>query len=90
MGLPRRYSESAGITSLSQAIRTFGFDQWADFYNPAKKPEEISLTRPFYPANPRGTKKEQLADALGVAAVSDLLRVCDRKTAVGVLHARSY
>jgi hypothetical protein len=80
MGLPRRYAEKAGISSFSQALRTFGFNEWTNFYLPAEKAEEISVTRPFYPRKPGGTKKQYLADGLGVRNATELLRVCDRKT----------
>jgi len=80
IGLPRSYAKNAGTTSFTQALRAFGFNQWTDFYTPAVKRDEISITRPFYPDKPGGTNKQQLADALGVTAPSDLLRVCDRKT----------
>jgi len=80
IGLPRSYAQKAGITSFSQAIRTFGFNQCTNFYTPASKPEDISLTRPFYPAEPGGTKKQHLADGLGLKTASDLLRICDQKT----------
>jgi hypothetical protein len=59
-----------------------GTAPWADFYNLAERPDEISLTRPFYPRTPGGTNKQQLLDGLGLRSAEELLRQCDRRTAM--------
>jgi len=54
---------------------------WAEFYKPAEKAHEISLTRPFYPLRPGGTNKQQLLSGLRLGFFNEMLRACDRETA---------
>src|SRR5262249_15507810 len=49
---------------------------------PATSPGEVSIRRPFYPAQPRGARRAHLADGLGVAHHDDLLRMCERPGAL--------
>jgi hypothetical protein len=49
---------------------------------PAASPGEITPYRPFYPASPRGARREHLAAGLGVAHHDDLLRRCERPGAL--------
>lgn len=81
LGLPVRYAQRAGIGSFRQALAQFGRDAWEDFYRVAGHPGEITPRRPFYPLRPGGTTQRQLLDGLGVSAMADLLRRCERPTA---------
>lgn len=76
IGLPLRYAEAARITDFRAALRRFGCGCWRDFYRPAEKPDDISLTRPFYPQRHGGTKPCHLVKGLGMST-KDLYRRCD-------------
>jgi hypothetical protein len=78
IGIPVAYARRAGIANFLEVLPKLGHDRWADFYTVASTPEDISLTRPFYPMRPGGTKQIHLTAALGVDAMTDLLRICDR------------
>ncbi len=78
IGLPLAYARKVGIRDFLTALPEFGAGEWAEFYDVAREPSEISLRRPFYPARPGGTTRAQLTEALGL---TDLHRRCDRKTA---------
>jgi len=80
IGVPRAYAEKAGFGRFPDMLLCLGAGSWADFYNPAESPDEISLWRPFYPRAPGGTRKQQLVDALGLHSAAQLLRLCDRAT----------
>jgi hypothetical protein len=82
IGVPHAYAERAGFGRFPDMLRSLGNGPWADFYNPAARPDEISLTRPFYPIRPGGTSKRHLLDALGLHSAQQLLRRCDRRTAM--------
>lgn len=79
IGLPRAYAERAGITSFRDALLAFGGPGWETFYDVARSPGEISLTRPFYPHRPGGTRRQHLADGLGIP-LDALWRDCERAT----------
>src|SRR5271170_6232150 len=64
IGLPLSYARKAGIEHFLSALPQFGEGEWADFYNVAASPEQISLKRPFYPAKSGGSKHAQLTTAL--------------------------
>jgi len=81
IGVPRAYAERAGFGRFPDMLLCLGNGAWADFYNPAVRPDEISLGRPFYPRIPGGTRKQHLLDGLGLSNVGELLRKCDRRTA---------
>lgn len=83
IGLPDAYARQAGIHRFLEMLRHFGKGKWADFFRPAGTPDEISLTRPFYPrgSGKKGEhRKHHLVAALGLKKDGDLLRTCDRKT----------
>lgn len=85
IGLPLAYAERAGITDFVVALREFGFDDgpWRSFYDVAARPDEIAVTRPFYPALPvrKGeARRSALIAGLGLSASDDLLRRCDHAT----------
>jgi hypothetical protein len=81
LGLPVAYARAAGIDDFPAALARFGRGKWRAFYEPAETAEEISLTRPFYPARngPKGTiRRADLPEALGLASYDELHRRCDR------------
>jgi hypothetical protein len=80
IGVPRQYSARAGITRFPDALLGFGLNEWAFFYEVAETANQISLTRPFYPRRPGGTKKQHLTDGLGLGSALELLRQCDHAT----------
>jgi hypothetical protein len=79
IGLPRAYAERAGITSFRDALLAFGGPGWETFYEVARTPEEISIARPFYPHRPGGTRRQHLANGLGIP-LDALWRDCERAT----------
>jgi hypothetical protein len=81
IGVPRAFAEKAGFGRFPDMLLRLGTAPWADFYNPAERPHEISPTRPFYPKTPGGSKKQHLIDGLGLRSSEELLRQCDRRTA---------
>ena len=77
IGLPERYACKVGITDFRDALPDFGRGRWTEFYCPAPDRAKISLTRPFYPFRPGGTKRCHLVEALNVNAFEELYRRCD-------------
>lgn len=82
MGVPRAYAERAGFGRFPDMLLRLGEGPWADFYKPAARPDEISLARPFYPRTAGGTRKQHLVDGLGLRHPEELLRQCERRTAL--------
>ena len=80
LGLPAAYAARAGIDDFARALPHLGSDRFAAFYDVADRPDEIGLTRPFYPDRPGGRRRQQLLDGLALDRWSDLLRRCDRRT----------
>jgi hypothetical protein len=76
IGLPAVYAERAGITGFLEALDRFG----DDFYQIARTPAQIALSRPFYPHRPGGRSRRQLLDGLGFTDWQHLHRRCDRST----------
>jgi hypothetical protein len=81
IGVPLAYAHAAGFGRFPDMLMCLGVGKWSDFYNPAERPDEISLARPFYPRTPGGTSKQQLLDGLGMGTAAELLRHCDRRNA---------
>ena len=79
IGLPHAYAERAGIASFRDALLAFGGPGWEAFCEVARTPEEISIARPFYPHRPGGTRRQHLADGLGIP-LDALWRECERAT----------
>lgn len=78
LGLPLAYAVQAGVDSFPAALPQFGRGAWAQFYEPAERPEEIGLRRPFYPRRPGGARRAHLVRGLGLGAAGELWRQCDR------------
>jgi hypothetical protein len=81
IGVPRAYARRLGVTGFKQLLCEIGSGEFSTFFDLAEKPQEISLTRPFYPRRPGGTCQQHLVAGLGVGSYEDLLRVCERGTA---------
>ena len=81
IGLPAAYAKQARHRGLRPALAGFGQGRWRDFYEVAAQPEQIALTRPFYPARPGGRSRRQLVDGLGLETWQGLHRRCDGATA---------
>jgi hypothetical protein len=78
IGLPAAYAERVGIGNFLEALGGLG----ADFYEVARTPEQIALSRPFYPHSPGGRSRRQLLEGLGLESWQHLHRRCDRSTPV--------
>jgi hypothetical protein len=77
IGLPAAYADRVGIEDFREALDRLE----GHFYEVARRPEEISLARPFYPDRPGGRRRRDLLDALGLETWQHLHRRCDRATA---------
>jgi len=83
IGLPEEYARRAGISRFPDALSKFGTGEWSEFYKRAKRPDQISLRRPFYPHNPgrqAGVEQSHLLEGIGITDKRKLLRRCERKT----------
>lgn len=81
IGLPVCYARRAGIRTFRAFLGRLARGAWPTFWTPATKPEEICVKRPFYPGGrvEKGRcKKDHLRVALGVGALHELMRRCDR------------
>jgi hypothetical protein len=77
IGLPKAYAERAGIRDFLEVLPRLGRGGWERFYCVCERPEQISLSRPFYPYRPGGTNRQYLVDALAVGSIDDLRRCCE-------------
>jgi hypothetical protein len=82
LGLPAAYAACAEIDDFAEALPRFGNGRFASFYVVADRPDEISLTRPFFPDRPDGGRRQQLLAGLKLERWCQLLRWCDRRTAI--------
>jgi hypothetical protein len=84
LGLPAAYAARAGVGDFAALLPKLGRGCWRDFFAVARRPGEVSLGRPFFPAT-QGAKGEfsqaQLVFGLGLASPAELRRRCDRATA---------
>jgi hypothetical protein len=84
IGVPAAFARAANIHRFRDELPQFGAGRWSEFYKLADNAHEISLRRPFYPARPGGTSRNQLVAGLGLQRFDELLRQCDR-----ACHGRS-
>lgn len=77
IGIPISYAQQCEIENFLQLLPVLGLGKWQHFYQPAQEPEEISLTRPFYPQRPGHARQAHLLDVLGVHSMDNLRRVCE-------------
>ena len=78
---PALTPEALGSMISGAFLSTLDRTSWRQFFSVAERPEDISVTRPFYPAKAgkRGSvARRHLLQGLGLASYQDLLRVCDR------------
>lgn len=54
IGLPRSYGAKTGETDFSAFLRGIGTGRWSRFADIARRPDEIAIERPFYPAGSTG------------------------------------
>lgn len=80
IGLPCAYAAAAGIARFLDVLPHLGTGEWAEFYLPAERPDQIGLRRPFYPLRPGGARRQHLLDGLGLTDGAALWRRCDRLT----------
>ncbi len=81
LGLPRHYAAKAGVAHVLDLLPRLGAGEWNRFYEVARRPEEVSLRRPFYPDRSNGTPRpalDELVRGLGLAGRDEILRHCDR------------
>lgn len=79
IGFPCHYAKQANITDFKKWLTRLGRDQWKRFGEVCDGPEEILISRPFYPRVPRkGVKKDSLIRAHNAKHAEDLLRLCER------------
>ena len=78
IGLPLRYAERAGVEDFLALLPRLGREEWGQFFDVAEERAGIGPRRPFYPRRPGGTRQRHLIEALGLATIDDLRRVCDR------------
>jgi len=81
VGIPASYAQIAGVTEFKSLLKELGIGKWADFYNVARVPSEISVHRPFYPFAPGGKKQSHLLKALGLNTTDELRRECEKQQA---------
>ena len=77
IGLPASYGNKADLTDFRHALSGFGRDRWCEFFSPAPAQQAVSVTRPFYPLRPGGTRKHHLVAGLGMQSARELYRRCD-------------
>jgi hypothetical protein len=82
IGLPVAFGRRTGFGNFQDALMEFGSGEWAQFFEVADRPEDISLGRPFYPHTSRkGRKQNDLTVALKVKNIEELMRECEHRTA---------
>jgi hypothetical protein len=79
IGVPACYARTAGIRDFKALLLQLGAGSWSNFFDCARRPEEISLHRPFYPFKPGGTKYSHLLNTLGFQNIDQLRRQCEEK-----------
>jgi Uma2 family endonuclease len=80
IGVPQAYAEQAGIRRFRDLLARLAAGELPLLLEPAERPEDIAVDRPFYPARPGGTSTRQLLDGLGAPDMTALLRRCERRT----------
>jgi hypothetical protein len=79
IGVPEKYACAAGIKEFKLFLLQLGTGSWSEFFNCARVLGEISIHRPFYPFKPGGTRHAHLLNALGLQAIDDLRRECEKR-----------
>lgn len=82
IGVPAAYGVKTGLSNFPELLSAIGAGPWAEFTSIARTPDQISVTRPFYPATSQaGLKQESLLRAHNVDGMDALRRACERATA---------
>ena len=80
IGVPQAWAAKAGIVEFRDFLAALAADKgWSDFFRVTDEAGQISIRRPFYPHQPKGSRQRHLLDALGLSK-ADLFRVCEHKT----------
>lgn len=77
IGVPAGWGAKTGASDFAALLPKLGRNEWSEFFEVAKTPDEISITRPFYPNAPGGTSREFLWEALAIDPEQGL-RACER------------
>lgn len=79
IGVPAHYAKRAGISKFRDILPQLGQGVWKDFYSVCDKPEDICVSRPFYPnGSEKGSSQQSLLRGHGAAKMASLLRRCER------------
>lgn len=84
IGLPAAYARRAGVEDFLDVLARLGQGPWAEFFDIAERPDQVTRHRPFYPrrSGKKGEVRHQhLLDGLGFSSMQELLRTCERRTA---------
>jgi hypothetical protein len=85
IGVPLAYAERIGCSDFKALLPQLGGERFPRFFDRAATWGEISPDRPFYPVRPgqKGDSSQaHLVSGLGLGAPSELLRECERSTAL--------
>jgi hypothetical protein len=81
IGVPLAYGVQTGFRDFREMLPLLGADAWSTFFDVARSPTEIAITRPCYPfSSAKGVSRAELVAGLGVRSFDDLLRICERRT----------
>lgn len=76
IGLPEAYAAARGIADFPSFLT--GLREGDPLFEPAARPNDVGLDRPFYPRRPGGARRVHLLEGLGLREPAQLLRRCDR------------
>ncbi len=81
IGVPTPYGAKTGLPGFRALVGLIGTGRWSAFAEVARRPDEISIERPFFPAGAAaGLKQVSLLNAHGASSLDDLRRLCERAT----------
>jgi hypothetical protein len=81
IGVPSAYGVQTGFRDFKEMLPALGTGAWSSFFDVARVPAEIAITRPCYPfSSAKGVSRAELVAGLGASSFDDLLRVCERRT----------
>ncbi len=79
IGVPAQWATQVGVTHFRDWLAVLDMPRWQRFFDTADTPEDITLTRPFYPQHARkGMQQSDLTRALNVDDFDALRRGCER------------
>ncbi len=83
IGLPAAYGRMTGLPDFPAVLGALARGDWPDFFTVAERPEQIAVTRPFYPrVSSAAARQRALLDALGLEHIDALRRRCELATPV--------